>query len=230
MSTMHSSTEAADLFPANPSPQVESSLGSTAPAIRMRPVPYVPPSLRSDRAWPTAAALSLSLTTFSGIDGASAIAAEPSWPALDLPSRPVGAARMPWPSPEAFAQEIRAAAHAQPREDGVAHPVDALVARLYEGALADGWLQAAFVHLYHQPAALAELIRGLAWVPQKPRAGIDLTPAGLAHKDASVRESATRLVEHWRDRRLLEPLKQFAEREREPWLCEYMRDVIADLS
>jgi len=142
----------------------------------------------------------------------------------------VGAARMPWPSPEAFAQEIRAAAHAQPREDGVAHPVDALVARLYEGALADGWLQAAFVHLYHQPAALAELIRGLAWVPQKPRAGIDLTPAGLAHKDASVRESATRLVEHWRDRRLLEPLKQFAEREREPWLCEYMRDVIADLS
>lgn len=193
-----------------------------SPPLRTQSV-YTPSSLG-------AVALSFGIAASAPVFAAPAMAADPDW------YRPSSAtflsedARMPWPSVEAFVEELRAASLAQTREDGAAHPVDALVARLYGGPAAGRWLQQAFLCLYAQPAVLSDLIRGLAWLPRKPIDGLLLTPAWLIHPDASVRESATRLIEHSRDRSLREPLAQFAARERVPWLKDYMLGVVADLS
>lgn len=137
--------------------------------------------------------------------------------------------RLPWPTVEAFVAELAAAGQKQPREDGgEQHAVDGLVARLQASPGGEQWLEQALALAYQQPLVLSDLIRALAWLPRS------LDPqhvhTWLAHSDASVRESATRLIEHRQDRGLLEPLTRFAAQEREPWLQEYMLGVVADLS
>lgn len=138
---------------------------------------------------------------------------------------------MPWPSVAAFVSALRVASAAEQREDGMSHPADALVSRLAFSSLGPKWLSEACQALLTEPPVLSELFRGLASLSRTPDEAISaLVPSGLGHPSFLVRESAVRVIEAWRITQLSAPLRKFADRERLPWLANYMRTVSAELT
>jgi len=146
------------------------------------------------------------------------------------PHRRLAQVPMPWPSVAAFVSALRTASAAEPREDGMSHPADALVSRLVFSSLGPKWLSEACQALHTEPAVLSELFRGLASLSRPPDDTLlALVPSGLGHPSFLVRESAVRVIEAWHIAELSAPLRKFADRERLPWLADYMRTVSTEL-
>lgn len=149
---------------------------------------------------------------------------------LDPPLQVLATPRMPWPSVADFVAALRVECAKEQREDGVAHPADALVEKLARTRLAAPWLTDALRQLQREPQVLSELLRGMAALPRQTGDMLLLVPSGLVHPSFVVRESAVRIIESWRMRDLADALRKFANRERVQWLADYMRTVSAELT
>ncbi len=133
---------------------------------------------------------------------------------------------------EHLAAKLLASFEDAPVEDGMEHTAEDIICealRREEHPRILDWL-AQFCADASQPGFAASVLRclgrqddvgTLSW-----RAG--LVRDGLATHNAEVRDAAVQAVESWADRDLLEILR--AHTEAEPWLRQYICDVIDDLS
>jgi hypothetical protein len=102
---------------------------------------------------------------------------------LDPPLQVLATPRMPWPSVADFVAALRVECAKEQREDGVAHPADALVEKLARTRLAAPWLTDALRQLQREPQVLSELLRGMAALPRQTGDMLLLVPSGLVHPD-----------------------------------------------
>lgn len=131
-----------------------------------------------------------------------------------------------------LAAELRASFEELPVEDGVGHPAERIIAKALAQAgdrQATRWLKDFCVDV-SQPTFAASVLRCLArlgYVGSEPwRVG--LVRDGLTKDSVEIRDAAIQAAESWGDFELLEVLR--AHSETEPWLRQYLSDVIDDLS
>lgn len=119
-----------------------------------------------------------------------------------------------------------------PIEDGMDHLAEDIIAEALGSEKQDtvlGWLADFCTDMEH-PAFTASLLRCLG---RLERAGTDswrkeLVRYGLSADDAEIRDAAVQAAESWGDSSLIEVLE--AHSEPEPWLHQYIVDVIGDLA
>ena len=123
----------------------------------------------------------------------------------------------------------------EPVEAGYSHPAVQTMEEAIDtfGPAASRWIMAAYMaSLRNKPAVAADLLRCIGRLPRhkvQPWATL-IAIGGLLHPDPEVREAAVRALEIWGDRDSLDALKLRVGTEPLPWLADYMRQVIADLS
>ena len=132
---------------------------------------------------------------------------------------------------ERFAAKLRASFDDAPVEDGMGHPAEDIIGE----ALASedriqvlDWLRALCADA-SQPSFAASVLRCLC---RRDSVGttswrVSLVRDGLSIHSTEVRDAAVQAVEWWADQALLEVLR--AHTEPEPWLRQYIHDVIGDL-
>ena len=131
-----------------------------------------------------------------------------------------------------LAAELRASFDDLPVEDGVRHPAERIIAKSLAQPgekRAVRWLREFCVDASN-PSFAASVLRCLARVPCTGSDSwrVGLVRDGLAKNSVEVRDAAIQAAESWGDSELLEVLK--AHSETEPWLRQYLNDVIDDLS
>ena len=131
-----------------------------------------------------------------------------------------------------LAAELRASFEELPVEDGVGHLAERTIAKALAQAgdkRATRWLRDFCVDV-SQPTFAASVLRCLARVDcagsESWRAG--LVRDGLTKDSVEIRDAAIQAAESWGDSDLLEVLR--AHSETEPWMRQYLSDVIEDLS
>ncbi len=131
-----------------------------------------------------------------------------------------------------LAAELRASFEDLPVEDGVGHPAERIIAKALMNAgdkRSIRWLKELCADTSN-PGFAASVLRCLARVPctgsESWRVG--LVRDGLAEDSVEIRDAAIQAAESWADSELLEVLR--AHSESEPWLRQYLYDVIDDLS
>ena len=132
---------------------------------------------------------------------------------------------------ERLAADLWAAFEADPFEDGMYHPAEQIIEKALQSRESQPvleWLRDLSLNAAH-PTFSAEVLRCLgrqthpgtaAW-----RAG--LVRDGLAVDDAEMRDAAVHAAEWWGDPDMRNVLESHSEPE--PWLRDYIRDVIDDL-
>ncbi len=130
-----------------------------------------------------------------------------------------------------LAVELRATFEADPLEDGMNHPAEQILSkalRSTEDKRVLDWLRAFSLDAAH-PSFAASVLRCLgrqvnpgtgSW-----RAG--LVRDGLTMDDVEIRDAAVQAAELWGDPDMRSVLESHSEPE--PWLRNYIRDVIDDL-
>ena len=140
--------------------------------------------------------------------------------------------------PSAMAREqkrlldkLQAAFAADPVEDGMSHPAEEIIGealRSTEDKPVLNWLRA-FSLDAARPSFAASVLRCLG--RQTPLGTsswrADLVRGGLAVDDVEIRDAAVQAAESWGERSLADVMK--AHSEPEPWLREYIEDVLSDL-
>ena len=121
----------------------------------------------------------------------------------------------------------------EPIEDGVRHPAEHVIDDALGANSSDcrDWLSRVLVEQYQtRPSISASIVRciGRLEYDQVGAWGMRVADDALRHKDVEVREAAIRALEAWGGRKALDILRNY-EDER-PWLNEYVRQVIVDLS
>ena len=132
---------------------------------------------------------------------------------------------------ERLANRLWAAFDADPLEDGMFHPAEEIIGealRSTEDKPVLNWFRT-FSLDAERPSFAASVLRCLG--RQMPM-GTDswraeLVRDGLSMEDVEIRDAAVQAAESWGDRNLADVMK--AHSEAEPWLREYIKDVISDL-
>ena len=119
-----------------------------------------------------------------------------------------------------------------PVEDGMGHPAEHIIGEALaseERQQVLDWLRAVCTDV-SQPSFAASALRCLSRQDDVGTASwrAGLVREGLAVHNAEVRDAAVQAVESWTGRALLEVLRAHAEPE--PWLRQYIRDVLDDLA
>ncbi len=135
-------------------------------------------------------------------------------------------------SPERLADKLWAALEDRPIEDGMDHPTEEIIAEALQSAKDQqvlDWLRA-FCTDASQPSFAASVLRCLG---RHDSAGtvswrVGLVRGGLAADDIEIRDAAVQAAESWGDSDLLDVLRPHSEPE--PWLRQYISDVINDLA
>jgi hypothetical protein len=130
-----------------------------------------------------------------------------------------------------FVVPILAAIEDEPIEDGMTHPAEHLLERVLAVRCEDVimWLRSLLWQGGNAEVAVT-VLKCINRVKQDdtPDWGYDLAREALEHEDVEVRDSAIQLFESWGGPEAMEALSNH--KEEEPWLAEYVRTVIADLS
>ena len=119
-----------------------------------------------------------------------------------------------------------------PLEDGMQHPAEEIIADELESRKSQRvleWLRD-FCMDASQPSFAASVLRCLA---RQDNVGtvawrVGLVREGLAMQSVEIRDAAVQATETWGDSNLLEVLRSHTEKE--PWLRQYISDVIDDLA
>ena len=135
------------------------------------------------------------------------------------------------PERDRLLAKLMASFEEDPFEDGMDHPSEDIIAESLgtkKEQTVLGWL-ADFCKDKDHPAFSASLLRCLG---RHEHAGTDswrkeLVRDGLSTEDVEIRDAAVQAAESWGDSGLVEILE--AHSEREPWLQQYIIDVIGDL-
>jgi len=120
-------------------------------------------------------------------------------------------------------------------EDGVSHPAEYLMTQMLQTipGSAASWIEDAYFDTcYSRPVTASGILRCIGRLPKQYTAewGEDLASEALWQDDPEIRESAIRAFERWGNTRAIDELTLRLEEESEPWLRDYMSEVIADLS
>ena len=119
-----------------------------------------------------------------------------------------------------------------PLEDGMLHPADSIVAHqlcVDKGECISSLDRAFRGFLSSRPqisAAILRLVGRLDYV-DVGRSGMSLARAGLGQGDVEIREAAVRALENWGGAEATRLLRNH--RDAEPWISDYVKQVIADL-
>ena len=132
---------------------------------------------------------------------------------------------------ERLANRLWMAFAADPLEDGMSHPAEEIIGeelRSTEDKPVLDWFRT-FSLDAERPSFAASVLRclGRQIPPGTDSWRAELVKAGLAMNDVEVRDAAVQAAESWGDRNLADVMK--AHSEAEPWLREYIKDVISDL-
>ena len=132
---------------------------------------------------------------------------------------------------ERLANRLWTAFATDPIEDGMSHPAEEIIGealRSTEDKPVLDWFRT-FSLDAERPNFAASVLRCLGR-QMSLGTGLwrtELVKAGLAMDDVEIRDAAVQAAESWGDRSLADVMK--AHRETEPWLREYIEDVIGDL-
>ena len=132
---------------------------------------------------------------------------------------------------ERLANRLWTAFAADPLEDGMSHPAEEIIGealRSAEDKPVLDWFRT-FSLDPKRPSFAASVLRCLG---RQMSLGTDLWRTelvrdGLSMDDVEIRDAAVQAAESWGDRSLADVMK--AHREAEPWLREYIENVISDL-
>lgn len=132
---------------------------------------------------------------------------------------------------EEFRTRTISALEQEPVEDGLAHPVEEVLAEAFR--VIDEtpvWVHTVLIGMLDNPALAAGLLRCLGRVGYTAvgPSGTSLVMIGLGHDHVVVREAAIVAIEHWARPELASLLA--SHRERVQWLADYARQVVSDLS
>ena len=132
---------------------------------------------------------------------------------------------------ERLANRLWTAFAADPLEDGVSHPAEEIIGeelRSKEGKHVLDWFRTLSLDA-ERPSFAASVLRclGRQTPPGTDSWRAEFVKAGLAMNDVEIRDAAVQAAESWGDRNLADVMK--AHSEAEPWLREYIEDVISDL-
>lgn len=123
----------------------------------------------------------------------------------------------------------------EPVEVGYSHPAvqimeDAIAAH---GVAANRWIVGIYLSNYGtRPAIVADLLRCISRLEHSNIQpwGILMAVSALSHPDPELREAAVRAFEIWGGTESVDVLKTRVDAEPLPWLADYMRQVITDLT
>ena len=132
---------------------------------------------------------------------------------------------------ERLANRLWAAFDADPLEDGMSHPAEEIIGealRSTEDKPVLDWFRT-FSLDAERPSFAASVLRclGRQTPPGTDSWRAELVRDGLSMEDIEIRDAAVQAAESWGDRSLADVMK--THRETEPWLREYIEDVISDL-
>ena len=132
---------------------------------------------------------------------------------------------------ERLANRLWMAFAADPLEDGMSHPVEEIIGealRSTEDNPVLDWFRT-FSLDAERPGFAASVLRclGRQTLPGTDSWRTELVRDGLAVDDVEIRDAAVQAAESWGDRSLVDVMK--AHSEAEPWLREYIENVISDL-
>ena len=132
---------------------------------------------------------------------------------------------------ERLANRLWMAFAADPLEDGMAHPAEEIIGealRSTEDKPVLDWFRT-FSLDAERPSFAASVLRclGRQTPPGTDLWRTELVRDGLAMDDVEIRDAAVQAAESWGDRSLVDVMR--AHLEAEPWLREYIEDVISDL-
>ena len=132
---------------------------------------------------------------------------------------------------ERIANRLWTAFAADPLEDGMSHPAEEIIGealRSTEDKPFLDWFRT-FSLDAERPSFAASVLRclGRQTPPGTDSWRTELVRDGLAVADVEIRDAAVQAAESWGGRSLADVMK--AHREAEPWLREYIENVISDL-
>ncbi|MCY3669203.1 MAG: hypothetical protein OXH81_26400 [Gemmatimonadetes bacterium] len=132
---------------------------------------------------------------------------------------------------ERLANRLWMAFVADPLEDGMSHPAEEIIGealRSMEDKPILDWFRT-FSLDAERPSFAASVLccLGRQTLPGTDSWRAELVKAGLDMDDVEIRDAAVQAAESWGDRSLVDVMK--AHREAEPWLREYIENVISDL-
>lgn len=132
---------------------------------------------------------------------------------------------------ELLVNRLWAAFEADPLEDGISHPAEEIVGealRSMEDKPVLDWFRT-FSLDAERPSFAASVLRclGRQTPPGTDSWRAELVRDGLFMEDVEIRDAAVQAAESWGDRGLADVMKKH--REDEPWLRDYIEDVISDL-
>ena len=132
---------------------------------------------------------------------------------------------------ERLANRLWAAFVAAPLEDGMSHPAEEIIGEALRSTKDKpvlDWFMAFSLDVV-RPSFAASVLRclGRQTPPGTDLWRTELVRDGLAMDDVEIRDAAVQAAESWGDRSLVDVMR--AHREAEPWLREYIEDVISDL-
>lgn len=132
---------------------------------------------------------------------------------------------------ERLANRLWTAFAADPLEDGMSHPAEEIIGealRSMEDKPILDWFRT-FSLDAERPSFAASVLRclGRQTPPGTDSWRTELVRDGLAVDDVEIRDAAVQAAESWGDRNLADVMK--AHSETEPWLREYIEDVISNL-
>jgi hypothetical protein len=133
-----------------------------------------------------------------------------------------------------FVSALLSSFEQEPIEDGSPHVAEQLIGealRRYK-TLGSAWVQTAYLRNIKRPVFAASILRCIGRLSRNLTAPWDIAivVSGLWHPDAPVREAAVRVLEVWGGRDALEILEVAGEKEVVPWLKNYMRQLLTELS
>ena len=132
---------------------------------------------------------------------------------------------------ERLANRLWTAFAADSLEDGMSHPAEEIIGEALRSAEDNpvlDWFRT-FSLDAERPSFAASVLRclGRQTPPGTDSWRTELVRDGLAVDDVEIRDAAVQAAESWGDRSLVDVMK--AHSETEPWLREYIEDVISDL-
>jgi hypothetical protein len=128
-----------------------------------------------------------------------------------------------------FEEQLRGMFIAEPIEDGLTHPAQALIQKALEEnePLASQWIVSFARKQGPSFAAAAVKAVGRLPTPGSEEWRTSLAEEALEHEDSEVRDAAVQALESWGGQRSIDILKKH--QETRPWLKDYIDRVIRDL-
>lgn len=132
---------------------------------------------------------------------------------------------------EQFVARLATAFESEPLEDGRAHPAEQIIGKalhLGEDRRVLEWLRILSLDAEY-PSFAASVLRCLGRQSSPGTASwrAGLVRSGLSMENVEMRDAAVQAIESWGERDLINVLR--THHEPEPWLREYIQDVIDDL-